>query len=215
MNDLKELVEALQLTKFHLLGHSFGGIVAYEYSAQHHSGKCLSLTLDSTPSDMQMSLDEVSRLEDEVRSLLILEEDEEGNEKPQDISKLVQDRLRRRNECRIDVMPDSLATAIESRGTTFVPESVADYVAHAPSSHALPPTLCIRGQYDFVTEKCIQGWRAIFTQESESKENSSSSHQRTSSYREEELSNCAHYCHLEDAKSFSELVKGHCFVHDY
>ena len=214
MNDLKELVEALQLTKFHLLGHSFGGIVAYEYSAQSDDGKCLSLTLDSTPSDMQMSLDEVSRLEDEVRSLLILEEDEEGNEKPQDISKIVQDRLRRRNECRIDVMPDSLATAIESRGTTFVPESVADYVAHAPSS-PLPPVLCIRGQYDFVTEKCIQGWRAIFTQESESKENSSSSHQRTSSYREEELSNCAHYCHLEDAKSFSELVKGHCFVHDY
>jgi pimeloyl-ACP methyl ester carboxylesterase len=57
VQDLKELVEALQLNKFHLLGHSFGGIIAFEYSSKADDDKCLSLTLDSTPSNMQMSLD--------------------------------------------------------------------------------------------------------------------------------------------------------------
>ena len=204
MQDLQEIIVSLRLDKFHLLGHSFGGIVAYEYAKS--DSKCLSLTLDSTPSNMKISLDEVSRLEDEVKNELIRDQGKKDSQ--DDVSKLIQDRLRRRNELRTDKMPDSLATAIESRGTTFGPESVADYVAHPPSSHTLPPVLLIRGQYDFVTEKCIEGWREIFTHQ----ENSSPT--RTS-YREEEMSNCAHYCHLEDASSFGDLIKSHIFINDY
>ncbi|KAL7529066.1 hypothetical protein ACHAXR_002779 [Thalassiosira sp. AJA248-18] len=205
VNDLKELLRFLQLDTFHLMGHSFGGIVAYEYAKAHDlhsdSNKCLSLILDSTPSNMKTSLEECSRLEEEVKSELILNDDQE----PQEAARLVQDRLRKRCECRLEEMPDSLVTSIETRGTTFGPESVSDYIAY-PSSHSLPPVLLIRGQYDFITEKCIEGWREIFNQDSNTK---------GISYREEEMSNCAHYCHLEDAQSFGNLIKSHCFINDY
>lgn len=199
VNDLNELIESLHLNKFHLMGHSFGGIVAYEYAkADLGHGKCLSLILDSTPSNMKTSLEECSRLEEEVRSELTLE-----NIEPQEAA--IKDQLRKRVECRLEEMPDPLVTAIESRGTTFGPESVSDYIA-CPSHHTLPPVLLIRGQYDFITEKCIEGWRQIFGQDSNTK---------GVAYREEEMKNCAHYCHLEDAAHFGELIKNHCFVNDY
>ena len=216
VQDLEELISYLKLDKFHLLGHSFGGIVAYE--ASKIDDKCLSLTLDSTPSNMKLSLDEVSRLENEVKCEIILESSDsdcsdsesESLESKEEMKKLVQDRLRRRNECRTDTMPESLAMAIESRGTTFEADDCVDYVACPPSSHSLPPTLLIRGEFDFVTEACIEGWRDIFL----NWKTTSNSSNRVS-YREEEMSNCAHYCHLEDTKGFAELIKGHCFVNDY
>lgn len=202
VHDLEALVDALHLEKFHLLGHSFGGIVAYEFTkTTDPSDKCLSLILDSTPSSMKTSLEECSRLEEEVKSELTLE-----NREPQEAARLVKDNLRKRCECRLEEMPDDLISAIESRGTTFGPESVSDYIAN-PSSHSLPPVLLIRGEYDFITEECIKGWRDIFTQDSNSKGGMA--------YREEEMSNCSHYQHLEDAKSFGELIKSHCFINDY
>lgn len=206
VHDLRELVRSLQLEKFHILGHSFGGIVAYEYvkaDGQHQgSGMCLSLTLNSTPSNMQTSLEECSRLEEEIMSELILEDMEE-----EEATRLVQDRLRKRNECRLKEMPDSLAIAIEGRGTAFGPEAVSDYVARPPSRvYSLPPVLMIRGQYDFITEKCIEGWREIFARDSKL---------GGIPYREEEMINCAHYCHLEDAQSFGDLIKSNCFINDY
>eukprot|EP00581_Thalassiosira_minuscula_P014686 CAMPEP_0183719376 /NCGR_PEP_ID=MMETSP0737-20130205/12346_1 /TAXON_ID=385413 /ORGANISM="Thalassiosira miniscula, Strain CCMP1093" /LENGTH=334 /DNA_ID=CAMNT_0025949093 /DNA_START=175 /DNA_END=1179 /DNA_ORIENTATION=- len=205
VQDLKELVHHLRLDKFHLLGHSFGGIVCYEFLAAAGESvdcnNCLSLTLDSTPSNMKTSLEECSRLKEEVESELHLE-----NIEAEEATRLVNDRMRKRAECRLEEIPESLVTAIERRGTTFGPEEVADYVAHPPSRDSLPPVLMIRGEYDFVTEKCIEGWREIFGEDSEP---------RGTTYREEEMSNCAHYCHLEDAQSFGELIKSHCFINDY
>lgn len=198
VNDLDELIHSLQLKEFHLLGHSFGGIIAYEYlktnDLESGCAKCLSLTLDSTPADIQMSLNECSRLECEIKSELMLE----INDAPMN---LVQDRLRKRNECRTEVLPQALATAIKRRGATFGLEAVSDYVALPPSKRSLPPVLLIRGQYDYITEPCIEGWRQIFT--------------CAHTYREEEMINCAHYCHLEDAQRFGDLIKSHCFIHDY
>lgn len=198
VNDLEELIRSLQLKEFHLLGHSFGGIIAYEFlkTSDLSCSKCLSLTLDSTPANMQTSLNECSRLECEIKSELMLEIKD-----TQVAMNLVRDRLRKRNECRTEVLPHALATAIKYRGTTFGPEAVSHYVAHPPSKLSLPPVLLIRGEYDFITEPCIQGWREIFT----------SAH----TYREEEMMNCAHYCHLEDAQRFGDLIKSHCFINDY
>jgi pimeloyl-ACP methyl ester carboxylesterase len=206
VDDLKELIQHLRLKTFHLLGHSFGGIIAYEFAKSNILGpnsKCLSLILDSTPSSMKLSLDESSRLEEEVKNELGMSL--EGME-TEEAAKLVHDHLRRRSECRLDEMPDSLVAAIEQRGTEFGPEAVSNYVAYPPPSHSLPPVLLIRGQYDFITEKCIEGWREIFKPESSA---------RRTSYREEEMRNCSHYCHLEDAQSFGDLIKSHCFINDY
>jgi pimeloyl-ACP methyl ester carboxylesterase len=150
---------------------------------------------------MGTSLEECSRLEAEVRRDLQLDDRE-----PHEASRMVHDRLRKRNDCRTEVMPDSLQAAIENRGTTFGPEAVSDYVAYPPSSLVFPPVLLIRGQYDFITDACIEGWRVIFGKDINS---------RGHAYREETMENCAHYCHLEDAKRFGDLVKSHIFINDY
>jgi proline iminopeptidase len=203
VNDLREIIHSLQLEKFHLLGHSFGGIVAYEFAKTKDimDSTCLSLTLNSTPANMKTSLEEVSRLEAEIRRELQL-----GSYEGSKASSLIRDRLRKRNECRIEEMPEPLQAAIEGRGTLFGPEAVSDYVAYPPLGLFFPPVLVIRGQYDFISEVCIQGWRDIFGQDTNSRGNA---------YREETIKNCAHYCHLEDAKSFGDLVKRHLFINDY
>lgn len=110
-----------------------------------------------------------------------------------------------------------LVTAINSRGYTFGPDAVRNYIAlpptyllHSTSPRAvnaatklLPPVLLIRGEHDFVTEECTRGWRKIFTADT------------TLGYREEVLTNCSHYCHLENPLGFGELIKDQCFINDY
>ena len=217
VNDLKEVINSLQIKKYHLLGHSFGGIVAYEFVKSNSIPRgcanscCLSITLYSTPTSIRTSLEECSRLEMQVRQeLLHLLKDEEINDE-EVVSRLVQDRLHKQYECRTDDIPDALRAAIKYRGTTFGPEDVVNYIAYPPSSSStssclFPPVLVIRGQHDFVTEICIKGWRDIFGHSSKS---------RMNAYREETMASCAHYSHLEDSKNFGDLIKNHLFINDY
>lgn len=207
VQDLQDLVRALQLEKFHLLGHSFGGLVAYEYlAAGRGGGDCLSLTLHSTPSNMRTSLDECARLEDEVRDGLPLD-----HAAPDDADRAVRDALRLRHECRLDPPPAPLVAARAGRGAAFGPDDVADHVARPPPrGAALPPVLAVRGQHDFVTEACVAGWRGLCAGDA-----SGAGPRGAAAYREEVLRGCAHYGHLEDARAFGDLVGGHCFVHDY
>lgn len=206
VNDLKEVINSFQLKKYHLLGHSYGGIVAYEFVKSNSIP--LSLTLYSTPTSTRTSLDEYSRLEMQVQQELLhlLKDEEIHNDEV--VSRLFQDRLRQRYECRTDDIPDALRAAIKNRGTTFGPEDVVDYIAYPPSSSSclFPPVLVIRGQYDFVTETCIKGWRDIFGLCLKS---------RMNSYRKETMASCAHYSHLEDGKNFGDLIKKHLFINDY
>lgn len=182
----------------------------------------MSLILANAPCNMKICLEESSRLEEEI-----LHELTQGMSRPEDHDesstykslKSAKELLRKRHECRTQVTPESLITAIEHRGKTYWsgPEAVCDYVAlpFSPSptsccmnqsSRALPPVLLIRGEFDFITERCIAGWRKIFNQGSSSK---------VTSYREEVMENCAHYCHLEDEQSFGQLVNSHLFINDY
>lgn len=220
VSDLKELVRSLDLNKFHILGHSFGGVVAFEYAKssledddQHHD--CLSLTLSNAPSNMALSHEESGRLVKSINEEFMLENNA-ASDMP--VSRIVNERFRKRHECRTENVPEPLVTAIQSRGLTFGPEAVRDYIAFPPATHLshsssprsvnasnklMPPVLLIRGEHDFVTEECIRGWRKIFTTDV------------TIGYREEVMNDCAHYCHLEDPQGFGELIKSHCFINDY
>lgn len=191
VNDLNELIKSLQLSKFHLFGHSFGGIVSYEYMKRSvtaqvsktdekenhpHNHRCLSLTLANSPSNMKNSLEEYSRLEKEMTHELSLEMKSSKRETACEASmnQDIQERLRKRHECRTDNVPNPLVHAIRSRGTIWSgPEAVSDYVAQPPSTHITscqsksssntsPAVLLIRGEFDFITEKCIEEWRKIF-----------------------------------------------------
>ena len=220
VSDLKELVRCLGINKFHLLGHSFGGVVAYEYAKfsleddeQHHM--CLSLTLSNTPANMEISHEESGRLVNSIKEECMLE-NKASTESDIPASRIVNDRFRKRHECRTENVPEALVTAIQCRGVTFGPDAVRNYIASKPThlhsssprsvdapNKMVPPVLLIRGEHDFVTEECIKGWRKIFTSDT------------SRGYREEVLNNCSHYCHLENPQGFGELVKNHCFINDY
>lgn len=209
--------------------------MAYEYikstleeSQSSRSSKlpqCLSLILSNAPCNMRISLEESARLEQEITSELtrdiprsdsdfIVAEDANSA-----ASSRTKELLRKRHECRTRVMPQPLANAILHRGTTSWsgPGAVSYYVASSPNApspcssfdrlrNSLPPVLLIRGEYDFITEKCIAGWRKIFCPDQQS---------RRQAYREEVMNNCSHYCHLESEEAFASLVKSHCFINDY
>lgn len=220
VSDLKELVSCLGINKFHILGHSFGGIVAYEYAKssleddeQHQM--CLSLTLSNTPASMEISHEESGRLVNSIKEECMLENNA-STESDMPTSRIVNDRFRKRHECRTENVPEALVTAIQSRGVTFGPDAVRNYIVSKPThlhsssprsvdapNESMPPMLLIRGEHDFVTEECIKGWRKIFTSDT------------SSGYREEVLNDCSHYCHLENPQGFGELVKNHCFINDY
>lgn len=202
--------------------------MAYEYiknklaHSLDPSSRCLSLILANAPCNMKISLEESCRLEKEITNELTHDAAASREEESKDktLTESIKELLRCRHECRTRVTPEPLVHAIERRGRSTSwssPEAVGDYVAlpcaHSPtccieqsSQHQLPPVLLIRGEFDFITEKCIAGWRNIFDHASES---------RGAAYREEVMKNCAHYCHLEDEQSFAELVKSHIFIHDY
>ena len=222
VDDLHTLVTSLGLTKFHLLGHSFGGCLAYEFIKNKiHSAQCLSLTLANVPCNMKTSLEESCRIAEEITEELTHSQPFPGDEESTKISlaQSIEEVLRKRHECRTSITPEPLMHAIKRRGRSAswsTPEAVGDYVAlpcdlsptscMEHSNQDLPPVLLIRGEFDFITEKCIIGWRKIFAQSPKS---------RGTAYREEVMANCAHYCHLEDGRAFSELVKSHLFIHDY
>eukprot|EP00986_Skeletonema_menzelii_P010817 scaffold5399_cov147-Skeletonema_menzelii.AAC.23 len=221
VSDLKELVRCLGLNKFHLLGHSFGGVVAYEYAKsvledEQQQQICLSLTLSNTPANMEISHEESDRLVKSINEECMLEANASCSASDIPVSRIVNDRFRKRHECRTENFPAALVTAIQSRGVTFGPDAVRNYIAFPPMhlhssspqsvdamNRSLPPVLLVRGEHDFVTEECIKGWRKIFTTDAKC------------GYREEVLNNCAHYCHLENPQSFGELIKTHCFINDY
>ena len=222
VKDLDTLISSLGLTKYHLLGHSFGGIVAYENIKTElarsfsESISCLSIILANAPCNMKISLEECCRLENEITNELTQDISRSPEESPQ--TKSIKELLRKRHECRTKVTPEPLVSAIEHRGKTSWsgPEAVRDYVAqpcsHSPSCssaqsrNTIPNCLLIRGEFDFITEKCIMGWREIFDRGFKSK---------GQGYREEIMKNCSHYCHLEKEQAFAELVNSHLFINDY
>jgi len=58
VNDLKQLIKHLGIRRFHLYGHSYGGILAFEYMKvvsrenKKNDVECLSAILSSAPSDI-------------------------------------------------------------------------------------------------------------------------------------------------------------------
>lgn len=216
VDDLEILIETLKLSQFHLLGHSYGGVLAYEYikRASERAAvaaaaaldstcvaeestplppRCLSLLLSNSPTSMALSDQEWDRLLDELR-------------KEDDNIFTLDERFRKRNQCRTPSVPPALADAFRHVGTTWHGTGVvSDYIALPPSSDqaakALPPTILIRGEHDFVTEVCVEGWRELFGK-------------GLGGFRETIMDGCSHYCHLEDGENYGALVGRFCSEFD-
>jgi proline iminopeptidase len=150
-DDLEQLINKIECESFHLFGHSFGGILVYEYVKRNKESKCRSVILASTPVSIRQS---------ELYSEKLKEEIEEEN--PEQI-------FRERHECRVTPMPSILHQCLERAGfhakNPAGLDKVRDYNAtDSTQQEDLPPALILRGQHDFVDADSCHAWSNLFSE---------------------------------------------------
>ena len=142
--DLGALLRALGLTRFHLYGQSWGGLLAFEYLASPLAAgaECLSLTLSNCPTSVSLAVSEAGRLADACNGV------EDFNA---------------RHVCRLAAYPRALDDAYAHAGTVW--RGTAAVLDHAAPPEAIArvrvPSLVVRGEHDFVTAACVRGWEAL------------------------------------------------------
>ena len=153
VSDLRILLFHLKLSKYHLFGQSFGGIVAFEFmkscTTAEERNKCRSIILSSTPTSTALVQEESNRLLQQV-----------SDSNPDSSKKIILELFRQQHECRVVPTPLPLMDAYAQAGTIWRGmEAIPEYVACdiVPSTTAL----IIRGQHDFVSERCIEGWSTL------------------------------------------------------
>jgi proline iminopeptidase len=197
VDDLEALLRKIGLKRFHLYGQSFGGILAFEFikrlserlsDASSSSVECLSVTLSSTPTCVQLVEQEADRL---VAAL-----DTDTDDETPSIS--VAERFRLQHQCRTPEMPRALADAYAHAGTVWRgTRAIADYQA-APSppsetvkARRMPSCMVLRGEHDFVTEPCVEGWKKCFNHKF---------------VRYKTLEGCSHHGLLENGPLYGDVV---------
>ena len=199
VDDLECLLKKLDIEEFHLLGHSYGGVLAYEYASriamrrndETMSGnippKCLSITLANTSTNIEMGHKEWSRLENECAK---------DDSLP---GKTTDEKFFQRNLCRLDKIPPELSSAFQHVGKVWFGTDVVSHWSATPLvSHYrkyLPPFMLIIGEYDFVTEICTSPWKNILGE---------------ALVKEEKMNDCSHYVHLEKPVLFGSMVDEFC-----
>jgi proline iminopeptidase len=197
VDDLEALLKKIGVRRFHLYGQSFGGILAFEYVKRlaerasddsSDSVECLSVILSSAPTCVTLVEEEANRL---VAAL------DTGDET---IS--VAERFRLEHQCRTPEMPTQLADAYAHAGTVWRgTTAIADYEATAPSETARRMQSCmvLRGEHDFVTESCLEGWKTCFNHKS---------------VRYKTLRACSHHGLLENGLLYGDLIDSFCGEYD-
>ena len=209
VDDLETLLRELNIQSFHVLGHSYGGVLAYEYAMrvaeraerstctctpqqQLPDQRCLSGVLANTSTNMRRGNDEWERLLAECSSDSSLP------------GATPYDRFFRRNQCRLDVIPQDLSLAFDHCGKVwFGTDVVADWVAKpltkdagnipaAENQRQVPPFLLVTGQYDFVTQSCTSEW---------------SDKLGDALVEETIMKDCSHYVHLEQPTLFGSILE--------
>jgi len=229
LDDLELLIQKSGLTRFHLYGQSFGGILAFEYMkriAERNNNdndnnnnsriKCLSAILSSTPCDV----DQVESVAGNLMDILLEEDAEEAT---------VMDRFQARHVCRTTTTttvdengkkkyekPAPLAEAYHNnpgtpglwRGT----ESIQGWTATKPKSTAsrMPSCMILHGEYDFVTADCVQGWKKDNDDDADA-DRSIFNHPYV---RVKELEQLSHHGLLEDGKRYGEIVDSFFLEYD-
>ena len=200
VHDFTQSIQHLNLEHFHLFGHSFGGIVAYEaLISKEIPGTCLSLILSSTPANIPQALQEI----DELKEIL---KPEAQSSTMEDLDHAVAHLFAERHECRVRPLPLQLQQSFAMAGFSSSPagwQVVRDYVAPLPSSDDdgkfKIPLLLLRGEFDFISEESMEPWWNCM-------ENSLSS-DGPSPNNIVSVPGVAHYGMLEDEKSYGGILR--------
>jgi pimeloyl-ACP methyl ester carboxylesterase len=197
-----------KLSQYHLLGHSFGGILAYEYLVQvqqsqngNNNGNgnngCQSLLLASAPTSAALIEQESKRLYQELQNNNNQNHNgDNDDDDPAATRQVISEAFRQTHECRLAQTPLALIDALAQAGPTSwrgIP-AIADYQAieKLQQHEHVMPTLVMRGEYDFCTPACVEGWKDLI-------EGDPSPQERT-------LKNCSHYGMLEDEQQYGKVI---------
>jgi proline iminopeptidase len=250
---LRQLVERCwKINQFHLLGHSFGGILAFEYLklvqreappgrggdecfvlGKYHP-EVLSLILSSAPTSAALVQTESNRLYENLRSVSLssrspptddqgkpnIDDDgaetsagddtNDGTDGEKDGEQLqLQEEFAQTHECRLSQPPLALTDALAQAGPTpwrGIP-AISEY--QASGTIAALPTLLLRGEYDFCTEVCMDGWKERIAATKADQQVDDPTLIQT-----ETLSNCSHYAMLEDERQYGKALSRFIQEHD-
>ena len=199
LDDLELVIKKSGLTRFHLYGQSFGGILAFEYMRRmaerndDNAPQCLSAILSSTPCDVE----QVEAAAGELIGALLEEDPDETT---------IMDRFSAKHACQTEngERPQPLVDAYEQAGTPGIwrgTDSIKEWKATKPSDSAkrMPSCMIMRGEHDFVTAVCVEGWKKAFNHPF---------------VRVKELEKLSHHGLLEDGNTYGELVDSYFTEYD-
>ena len=107
----------------------------------------------------------------------------------------LQDLFRQQYECRVVPTPLPLTDAYAQAGNVWKGmEAIPDYVAQ--HGGMTTPALILRGEHDFISERCIEGWSALLPQS-----------------QCVTLAGCSHHALLENEGMYGAVVGG--FLEDW
>ena len=193
IDDLEVLLRKLGIRRFHLYGHSFGAMLAYEYLKRIAERKeddeegCLSAVLSSPCTSIPLLESEWARLLKEL---------------PPSNPFTANQRFRETHQCRTPGLPEPLARAYRKSGSTWSGlAAIPDYVLTPPSENAarMKSALLIRGEYDFSTEDCVKDFDQLFNHKF---------------LRKKILEGCSHHGLLENGPMYGEILDSYFAEYD-
>jgi len=191
LDDLDALVKNVGLRSFHLYGQSFGGILAFEYLKRiaernvddNGDSRCLSVILSSSPCDVE----QVETVAESLIGELMAKDDDAST---------IMERFRISHQCQSEERPKALSDAYAHAGQPGVwrgTDSIKGWKAIKPKegSQRMPSCMVMRGEHDFVTSECVEGWKEAFNHKF---------------VRMKVLDGCSHHGLLENGLNYGDIV---------
>mmetsp|Transcript_27725 Transcript_27725/g.39682 ORF Transcript_27725/g.39682 Transcript_27725/m.39682 type:complete len:183 (+) Transcript_27725:34-582(+) len=162
--------------------------------------QCLSAILSSAPSNVAQVEGEFVRLLNELKNTHSNHND--GNELLLTDNAQLEELFRTNHQCRMEEMPPKLKEAYANAGTVWRgTDAIKEYVATPPEEDAsrMPSSMIMRGEFDFVSEECIEPWKGVFN---------------TKFLRYKTMKGCSHHGLFEDGATYGDLIDSFCAEYD-
>jgi L-proline amide hydrolase len=203
--ELRELVRTLGIEdRYHVLGQSWGGMLAMEHALDHPPG-LLSIVVCDSPASMTLWVEEANRLREDLPSEVqatLLEHEQAGTTEDPEYEQAVEV-FYRRHLCRVEEWPDCLVRSLAS----IAADPTVYHTMNGPSEfHCVGtlrswditdrlgeidvPTLLVSGAYDEATPHIVD-----------------QIHQRVRGSQWALLEQSSHTPHLEEPEAFLAVVE--------
>ena len=204
LDELDNLLGALGIAgRYHVLGQSWGGMLAAEHAVRHPEG-LKALVIANSPASMQLWLSEAARLRAQlpldVQQTLVEHESAGTTDHPD--YKAAEAVYNARHVCRVVPNPPEVAAtfaAIEADPTVYhtmngpsefhVVGTLKDWTISDRADQISVPTLLVSGRYDEATEATVQPYA-----------------DRIPNVRWEIFENSSHMPHVEEEEAYLRLV---------